>query len=126
MTYSLDDHFHLQIFCDTCLSSAEEMNPLPSLSKCLRPSMKSSTVSLIFFWDTAYNIYEKVIHFLTLQPHLRSKYRTCKMGRNVSKETRPSVFWFCTRRRTSASVGFWPRARRTSPTWFACKIESKT
>ena len=73
--------------------------------------MKSSTVSLIFFWDTAYNIYEKVIHFLTLQPHLRSKYRTCKMGRNVSKETRPSVFWFCTRRRTSASVGFWPARR---------------
>merc|ERR1712241_362363 len=24
--------------------------------------------------------------------------------------------WFCTRRRTSASVGFWPRARSTSPT----------
>lgn len=28
-----------------CLNSAEEMIPLPSLSKCRKPSMKSSAVS---------------------------------------------------------------------------------
>lgn len=122
-----------RICSDTCLSSADEMNPLPSLSKCLRPSIKSSTVSLIFFWETAWNeeIFEynfqvrKLIRSVSCGPDSVAAglfmYLTCKMGRKVSKETRPSVFWFCTRRRTSASVGFWPRARSTSPTWFACK-----
>ena len=69
-----------------------------TLSKCLRPSTKSSAVSVIFFDETA-----------------------CKIGRNVSNDTRSDAFCVCTKRLTSASVGFCPRARRTSPTWFAWK-----
>ena len=64
-----------------------------TLSKCLRPSTKSSAVSVIFFDDTA-----------------------CKIGRNVSKDTLSDAFCVCTKRLTSASVGFCPKARRTSPT----------
>ena len=71
-----------------------------TLSKCLRPSTKSSAVSVIFFDETA-----------------------CKIGRNVSNDTRSDAFCVCTKRLTSASVGFCPRARRTSPTWFAWRKE---
>lgn len=79
--------------------SYEIPNAIPNtLSKCLKPSTKSSAVSVIFFEDTA-----------------------CKIGRNVSKDTRSEAFCVCTRRFTSASVGFCPKARRTSPTWFAYK-----
>merc|ERR1711970_925536 len=50
------------------LSSTAEILPFPSLSKCLRPSTKSSTVSVICLLDTA-----------------------CNIGRNCSKVTLPSV-----------------------------------
>ena len=71
-----------------------------TLSKCLRPSTKSSAVSVIFFDETA-----------------------CKIGRNVSNDTRSDAFCVCTKRLTSASVGFCPRARKTSPTWLAWRKE---
>lgn len=50
-----------------CRSSADEMNPLPSLSKCLRPSMKSSAVSEVLLLEIAWY-----------------------MGRNTSKQIRSS------------------------------------
>ncbi len=61
------------------------------------PSTKSSTVSVIFLDETVWRI-----------------------GKNMSKETRPSFFWSAISLLTSASVGLVPRALRTSPTLLVC------
>lgn len=49
-----------------CRSSAEEMNPLPSLSKWRKPSMKSLAVSPLRAFDIAWHIY--INHFSSLKP----------------------------------------------------------
>ncbi|KAG5835224.1 hypothetical protein ANANG_G00269940 [Anguilla anguilla] len=82
----------------TCRSSAPMMVPLPSLSKTRRPSTKSSKLPLSLEREMCWSMGRKVSKSTILE--------LISSGRGLPRTLS-----------TSALVGFWPRARITSPHW---------